>query len=143
MAGDLPEDIVDRRAAVGNALADVETALAAPTGIGDEWRKRVEQTVLHLQHVGQEQLAAFVGADGLLDRIVAADEAQAPRAEKLRGRIPDLERHMNEVLGALDHGTPDEIREASIELLVDVVRVRHQTGDLLYDAFWRDIGSAD
>jgi hypothetical protein len=142
MAGDLPDDIVGRRALVGNALADVEAALAAPVGTS-EWRERVEQAVMRLQDVGREQLAAFVGADGLLDRIVAADEAQAPRAEKLRGRIPDLERNMNEVLGALDHGTPEEIREASIELLVDVVRVRHQTADLLYDAFWRDVGSAD
>jgi hypothetical protein len=142
MAGDLPDDIVGRRALVGNALADVEAALAAPVGTS-EWRERVEQAVMRLQDVGREQLAAFVGADGLLDRIVAADEAQAPRAEKLRGRIPDLERNMNEVLGALDHGTPEEIREASIELLVDVVRVRHQTADLLYDAFWRDVGSDD
>ena len=140
MAGDLPDDIVGRRELVGNALADLEAALAAPAGIGDRWRERVEEAVLHLQQVGREQLAAFVSADGLLDRIVAADEAQAPRAERLRGRIPDLERNMNEVLGALDHGTPDEIREASIELLVDVVRVRHQTADLLYDAFWRDVG---
>jgi hypothetical protein len=140
MAGELPDDIDGRRALVGNALADVEAALAAPAGTGTEWRERVEKAVLHLQQVGREQLAAFVGADGLLDRIVAADAAQAPRAEKLRGRIPDLERNMNEVLGALDHGTPQEIREASIELLVDVVRLRQQTADLLYDALWRDVG---
>ena len=140
MAGDLPDDIVGRRELVGNALADLEAALAAPAGTGDEWRERVEEAVHHLQDVGREQLAAFVGAEGLLDRIVAADEAQAPRAERLRGRIPDLERNLNEVLGALDHGTPEEIREASIELLIDVVRVRHQTADILYDAFWRDVG---
>jgi hypothetical protein len=139
MADDLPGDVLRRHDLVAQALAEVEAALAAPAG-ADDWRERVEKSLHALREVGREQLDAFVGADGLLDRIVAADQGQAPRVDQLKARVPTLQQEMRATLAALEHGTPDDVREATIGLLVTVVRLRQQSADLLYETYWHDLG---
>lgn len=138
MADDLP-GVLRRHHEVADRLAEVETALAAPAG-AEAWRERVEKSLLALREVGREHLDEFVRADGLLDRIVAADESQSPRVDQLKARVPALQAGMRDTLAALDNGTPDEVRETSIALLVNVVRLRQQSADLLFETYWHDVG---
>lgn len=139
MADDLPDEALRRHHEVADRLAEVEAALASPAG-SDAWRERVKKSLLVLREVGKEQLETFIAADGLLDRIVAADPAQSPRIDQLRDRVPALQQEMRATLAAIEHGTPDEVRETSIPLLIDVVRLRQQSADLLFETYWHDIG---
>lgn len=139
MTDDLPADALRRHDEIADRLAEVEAALASPAG-ADAWRERVGKALLALRDVGREQLEAFVGADGLLDRIVAADESQSPRVDQLKARVPALQREMRATLAALEQGRPEVVRETSIPLLIDVVRLRQQSADILYETYWHDVG---
>jgi hypothetical protein len=142
----LTDEAKRRHDALDAAIAALERALAAAGGRAEAWTERVE---LELEAV-QDAIAAHVESveetGGLFDEI----EDHDPRLASPIAQLKREHRVLHDRAAALDARLqPDRrpdvsgARREAAGLLADLRAHRAAEADLVYEAFWTDIGAVD
>jgi hypothetical protein len=129
----------EHRAALREAMARVEQALARPAA-ADDWGTVVSDRLMELQHALDAHATEVEGSDGILADLLQ----QAPRlsagVDQMRSDHHQLAGSLTTLLGLAAHLEPHDLRARCLELLADLVRHRQAGADLVYEAFNADIG---
>lgn len=133
-------DISNRRGEIGDAIADLERALAAPSGTGEAWTQRVVDTLHLLGQLGREQNQAVAARGGLVDELRSQRPALVHRAEALNTSLEEVLSELEELIETVSTAEPVSAREAVLPFLGRVVRLRQALADLIWDAYWIDVG---
>lgn len=133
------------RAVVADAMVALEDALASPAGAGDEFVAGVTAALDHLVGVGVEQMDSFEDTGGLLDDIVLTAPRLSGHVDKVRDQrttLRDLLTALQAAAAAATSGTgsSEELRDSGLRLLGEVARYRQRVGDLVYEAYYVDLG---
>ncbi|MDH3678911.1 MAG: hypothetical protein OEV40_03065 [Acidimicrobiia bacterium] len=136
-------DISTRRAEIGDAVAELERALAAPAGVGEAWTGRVVDALRLLGELGQEQSRAVTAPGGLVDELRSQRPAFVQRAEALNESLDEVLAELHELVEAVPKVEPRDAREKVLPFLGRVVRLRQTMADLIWDAYWVDVGGPE
>lgn len=136
-----------RRERLREVIDRLEGVLAQPAA-GDlaVWRANVaivcdalDEVLDHHVHETEDEL--FTELEGVAPHV-------APRIARLRSDHPRLLTELAGLRMSLTRPLPTEeavatTRELGLELIADLLRHRHAGADLLYEAYWVDIATAD
>lgn len=131
-----------RRERLRRLMDELESSLAEPPGAGpDTWRSRLSDVGDRLDAEWRSHVAATEGPGGLFDEVVEA----APRLTTAAGRVRDEHVGLTAALGhfrdAVEAGQDTaEVRSAGLALLTSLIAHRQHGADLLYEAYWVDVG---
>lgn len=143
---DAPEaelgELTERRGAIGRAIADLERALAAPAG-SDRWSVAVADAMAGLVALGRQQRETMLEAGGLVEDLRTNRPRLVRRAEMLVDDIEDLITEMSMLHESVGSAEPQEIRDRALPCLGRVVRARQAMADLVWDAYWTDVGGVE
>lgn len=142
-AGDPFAGVGRNRSQLGRAMQQVELAAAAPSA-KESWLGDLQQSMRELEIEFTGHVEKVQAPEGLLDGIVD----RAPRlqlvVERTRENHVVVSRSIAETLemvGSQDADSKhDEIRDATMAVLVALARHRQKGADLIYDAYDVDIG---
>ena len=135
-----------RRRVLARAIRDVEAALAAAApGREQTWRAAVTHRLVALGDAFEEHIDATERAEGLFEEIVRIAPRLSRAVESLRSEHDPIRTGIAEILELLLRPpgaalAVERIREVVIELLVRIARHRQRGADLVWDAYWVDIG---
>ncbi|MDH3680451.1 MAG: hypothetical protein OEV40_10940 [Acidimicrobiia bacterium] len=127
-----------RRAEIGEDMSEIERALAAPVGLGTAWHEQLTKALSGLKELATIQFDDLSGPTG----VVAQLEVDVP---PLSGRARQLLATFEEGLSELDrliasNEPAEQRREDVISLLGQAARIRQGLADLLWEAYWVDVG---
>jgi hypothetical protein len=136
-----------RHDALDAAIEALERALAAAGGRRAEaWTERVESELGRVQEAIDAHVAGIEEADGLFDEIEAHDPRLASHVEQLRREHRMLRDRAAAFSARLQPQRAPDVSGARREaagLLTDLRAHRAAEADLVYEAFWTDIGAVD
>ena len=141
------EQVRRQRAELGESMAALEAALTLPAAVGPVWRRRVRAALTELSHDLRDH-AALTEADGGLYADIGATAPRLTHGVAVQlgehaEALAEVERLLAERdEGMRDAGAVEAHREACIRLLGRLVRHRHRTSDLIYEAYAVDIGGS-
>ena len=133
------------RSAIADAMLALEDALASPSTPSAVFIAGVREALASLVSLGVEQLDSLEDTGGLLDDVVLtaprlSDQVDAVRSQRddLRGHLSELERAAE----AVGEGAGDAhvLRRAGLRLLGEVALYRQRIADLVYEAYFVDLG---
>ena len=127
-------------------MVRLEHALAAPSGSNlAEWRAELLIKCDEFAVVLEDHISGTEGRDGLFEEIAERSPRLISRVDRLRRdhlQLHDAADGLRAVL-ASDPFTDDAIdsaRDLGLVLLTELARHRQQGADLLYEAYWVDVG---
>jgi hypothetical protein len=131
-----------RRVRFGAAAAALESAVTAAAGDLDAWALGVGAAVGDLRAALADHVRGAEAADGLYAEIAATDPRLLPAVERLREDHRDLEQRIDRLATLLAGADPsvDAVRDAALELVVEISRHRHRGADLVWELYDVDIG---
>lgn len=144
MSAPFTPDILRRREVIGEALASVERALAAPAG-APTWRANVRTALAPLSDLLEVQVAAYDLPEGVYDDVVRSAPRLAPAVDRLRiatGQFVPRISKLTAMAGDGSDTSVEEIRADTLALVADVVRARQRVADLVWEACSVDLGGA-
>ena len=138
------------RADLHLALIETEDAIsAAAPGRFQEWTDAVLGALVHLHTAFHEHISQAEGDDGLYEEIMG-------REPRLRGDITVLKNEHPQILEAIHapynrlkdrapeaHSPAAEIREEVTHALARITRHRQKGADLVWEAYFVDLGGMD
>jgi len=137
----------ERHDALTSAIERLEHALAAPAAQrAGPWSERVSAELRHVREAVRAHVESTEEEEGLFDRIETEHPRLAARVAALRdehsslvGRASGLAERLEKDAGA--HFTSH--RGVAASLLAAMRAHRAAEADLLYEAFWTDMGAVD
>lgn len=131
-----------RRERLRQLMDRLEAALAEPHGAGpDAWRARLSGLGDDLDVEWRAHVAGTEGEEGLFDGVMAAAPRLATAVERVRDEHPTIAADLARFRDAVEEGAdPDAIRRAGLSLLTALIVHRQHGADLLYEAYWVDVG---
>lgn len=136
----------ERRAELLQAMNDVEAAIAAPgRGREEPWRTLVVDRVRALRVTLDEHVSVTEDAGGLFEQILAESPRLSHRVETLRAEHRAIGARLDAIAEYLAHPVDsearlDDLRRDLVALLGDLAHHRQLGADLLWEAYWVDIG---
>ena len=142
-AGD-PFAVVGRnRSQLGRAMQQVELAAAAPSA-KESWLGDLQQSLQQLETEFTTHVDRVQAPDGLLEGIVDTAPRLQLVVEQTRKNHVAVSRSIAEALEMTRsedaNAKHDDIRDATMAVLVALARHRQKGADLIYDAYDIDIG---
>lgn len=147
-ATDRVERARTRRHSLGDAMTDMEMALASPAA-AEGWFDTVAEALDELREALQDHVNVTEGKDGLLEEVLEV----APRLE---GEIDLIRAEHEEMLDTLERADltlkgifelssldPEPVRRRVMTLLGRLSLHRQRGADLVYEAYNVDIATAD
>jgi len=140
------ESARSRRRELLRTMKDVESALAAAApGRELVWRAAVTHRVVALRDAFEEHVGVTERAGGLFDEILRAAPRLSHEVESLRAEHGLIRTSIAEILEHLmcpPEAAPavQRAREIVLALLVRISRHRQLGADLVWEAYWVDIG---
>jgi hypothetical protein len=139
------DDLRRLRAELGESMAALEQALAAPVAHGQSaWAERVDAALVGLSADFDEHVVATEGPGGLHDAVVAAAPRLSNAVRRLvtehaviKGLVGDLRARVGPPVAADE---VDPIRELGTRLLGRLARHRQRGADLIHEAYQVDLG---
>lgn len=147
------ESAVEVRADLRQALVEVEdaTAAAAP-GRFAEWTEEVQKALTHLHYAFHDHIKVSEGEDdheGLYEEVLQREPRLRPAVAKLKDEHPVILRTIHAPYHRLKDRAPDEfvpaeeIRDDVLKALARITRHRQKGADLVYEAYFVDLGGLD
>lgn len=135
----------ERRERLGKVLLGLEQAIAAPVGNAEAWRARVALVLDELAETLADHIVETEADDGLFGRVVRDTPRMQSSVDRLISQHRDLSTDLEDLREELRTGDAglSVIRKAALELLTHFIRHRHGGADLLYEAYWVDVGTGD
>jgi hypothetical protein len=138
------------RADLHSALIDVEDAIsAAAPGRFLEWARGVEKSLVHLHDAFSNHIATAERPDGLYREVLDREPRLRDTVARIQGEHPTIsgsihiERdRLRAVLEGLEIPA-DDIRRDVTKILGRVTRHRQRGADLIYEAYFVDLGGMD
>ncbi len=142
-AGDPFAGVVRQRSQLGRAMQQVELAAAAPAA-KQSWMNDLQQSFQQLEIAFTSHVDDVQAPGGLLERIVD----RAPRLQRVVERTREdhaaVARSIAETVELMNSdeadGDRDDMRDATMAVLLALARHRQKGADLIYDAYDIDIG---
>jgi hypothetical protein len=135
------EAVEQRRRRLRRLMDRLEAALAEPPGAGiDVWCARLSDLAGELDTEWRGHVEGTEGPGGLFEEVVAAAPRLASHVERVRDEHPPLRQQLDRFVATVDGRDVDAIRAAGLELLTALVVHRQHGADLLYEAYWVDVG---
>lgn len=137
-----------RRERLREVMDRFEVALSAPPGRDvDAWRDDVRRAVAELAAILADHTMATEADDGLFAEIRERAPQLDPRVQALEADHRGIADQLTALRAVLDDAEPDEaverVRDEGTDLLGALIRHRQTGADLLYEAYWVDVPSAD
>jgi len=143
----LTDETRRRHDAIDAAIEEVERALAAAGGRrARAWTDRVEARLEPVRAAIDAHAADVEGPEGLFDEIVAHEPRLADRIAALRQAHETLRDRAAALSARLQPDREADVAAARSEaatLLADLRAHRATEADLVYEAFWTDLGAPD
>lgn len=132
----------ERRERLRQLMDRLEAALAEPYRADrDAWRSRLSGLGDELDVEWRSHVAGTEGDDGLFDELIVAAPRLAAAVERVRDEHPAIQTDLARFRDAVEDGAePDAIRRAGLALLTALIVHRQHGADLLYEAYWVDVG---
>lgn len=137
-----------RRERLRELMDRLERVLAEPAGADlAVWRTNVALACDDLDGVLDEHILET--EEELFTELERTAPHVGPRIARLRDDHPRLRQRLDALRASLigDAPSPDDAvatsRDRGLELLDDLLRHRHAGADLLYEAYWVDVATAD
>jgi len=148
------ESAVEVRADLRQALVEAEDAIAgAAPGRFAEWTEDVLKALAHLHLAFHEHIKISEGEpepdDGLYHEMLRREPRLRPAVTKLMAEHPVILDAIHQPYGRLKDRAPDEfvpadeIRDAVLKALTRITRHRQKGADLVYEAYFVDLGGLD
>lgn len=131
----------ERRERIRALMDRFEAAMAEPASLSpDDWRSRLSDLADEMSRELASHVQGTEGADGLFDDVMA-------KAPRLRSDVDRLRREHTELQTLLDRfrdvvvdDDPVLVRERGLALLTALIVHRQHGADVLYEAYWVDVG---
>lgn len=139
------QEVRRRRAELGESMAAVEQALAAPSpGRVAAWAERVHAALVELSGDLRVHMELTEAPDGLFEQVVTSSPRLAGQVHRLNQEhthlMPSVESLVDAAEVASDAAGVDALREGCADLLRLLARHRQRGADLIYEAYVVDIG---
>lgn len=120
----------------------LEAALAEPPAAGlDDWRGRLSALGDQLDTEWRSHVTGTEGEGGLFDEVLAIAPRLSGAVARVRDEHPSLSSELAHFRDAVEAGAePGAIRRAGLALLSALIVHRQHGADLLYEAYWVDVG---
>jgi hypothetical protein len=136
------EQVASRRQELYETMANLERALARPSGAAD-WRIDIEDSLSDLERALKSHISQVEGEDGLFVEIVGRAPNLQPAVETLRKEHRSLESACHRAMSMSADWSPQVLRRRANTLLVRLALHRQSGAELLFDAFNVDIAAGD
>ena len=140
------ERVEQRREELYDVMVRLEHALAAPSGSDlAEWRTELLMKCDEFRVVLEDHIVGTEGQDGLFSEIASQSPRLISRVDRLRLEHQHLHDAAEGLRGALgsdpfNDEAIDTARDLGLVLLTELARHRQHGADLLYEAYWVDVG---
>jgi hypothetical protein len=131
------------------ASIQLELALATPAASRAGWIAGVEEALVSLGHAVGDHVVEVEREGGLFGEIIARAPRLTHAVSKLRDEHARIEAEVVKALDDLknadagDDSLPARVRDDCLDLFVTIARHRHDSADLVYDAYDVDLGGGD
>ena len=143
------ESAAEVRADIRQALVEVEDAIAAAApGRFAEWTEAVQKALTHLHHAFHDHIKVAEGG-GLYDEVLEREPRLLPVVTKLKDEHPVILKAIHTPYHRLKDRAPEEfvpaeeIRDDVLKALARITRHRQKGADLVYEAYFVDLGGMD
>jgi hypothetical protein len=140
------EQVERRREELHEMMVRLENALAAPTGSDlADWQTDLLMKCDEFSVVLEDHITGTEGQDGMFNEVASRSPRLTSRIDSLRSEHDLLHVAAQGLRGALmsDPFTDEAIgaaRGLGLALLTELARHRQHGADLIYQAYWVDIG---
>ncbi|MDH3755197.1 MAG: hypothetical protein OEU32_15100 [Acidimicrobiia bacterium] len=129
-----------RRVSLKTAVSAVEVAAASPAA-DPSWRSDLVDELRGLRGAFDDHVDEVEGDDGLLAELLADAPQLANHIRNVRDEHPDLCVQIDSTIEQVEGGAePEQARDLVLETLLSVARHRQHGADLVYQAYYIDIG---
>lgn len=120
----------------------LEAALAEPPAAGlHDWRARLSDLGDELAVEWRTHVADTEGDGGLFEEVLGSAPRLATAVDRVRGEHPTLDADLARFRDAVESdGSPEAVRSTGLALLTALIAHRQHGADLLYEAYWVDVG---
>lgn len=144
---DLTHGALDRHDELTTAIEGLERALAE-AGVHRErpWSKRASSALDLVRQMIRAHAEDVEASRGLFDEIQSVAPRLSRRVDRLREEHASLSVRASELadsLSALDEIDVARLRRTAAPLLSDLRAHRASEADLMFEAFWMELGAAD
>jgi len=143
------ETAAEVRADIRQALVEVEDAIAAAApGRFAEWTEAVQKALTHLHYAFHEHIEVAEGG-GLYEEVLEREPRLLPAVTKLKDEHPVILKAIHAPYRRLrerasdDFVPAEEIRDDVLKALARITRHRQKGADLVYEAYFVDLGGLD
>jgi len=144
------ETAADIRADLHRAMIEAEDAIAAAApGRFAEWTEAVLKALVHVHTAFHSHIEIAEGDEGVYEEVLEREPRLRDAVEKMKGEHPEVLAMIHEPynrlrLRAADEYIPaEEIRDAVMKVLGKITRHRQKGADLVWEAYFVDLGGLD
>lgn len=135
------------RSELGDSMAAVDHALAAPILRGDQWLERVHAALAELAHDFAVHIELTEGAGGLYEDVRRSAPRLSGRVRRLTDQHVRYAANLDSLLARLRGADPTDdllgLREEVTVLVGQLVRHRQMGSDLVFEAYEVDLGGSE
>jgi len=136
------KDAAERRIELKQALSQVETAAASPSG-EPGWRHNLIKQLEDLRRALREHVEEVEADDGLLAELTEIAPRLVNQIAHVRDEHPDLCDQVDDAIGRATGGVPvPELRVDVLNTLASIASHRQKGADLVYEGYEVDIGGS-
>lgn len=144
------ETAADIRADLHRAMIEAEDAIAAAApGRFAEWTEAVLKALVHVHTAFHSHIEIAEGDEGVYEEVLEREPRLRDAVEKMKNEHPEVLAMIHEPynrlrLRAADEYIPaEEIRDAVMKVLGKITRHRQKGADLVWEAYYVDLGGLD
>lgn len=144
------ETAADIRADLHRAMIEAEDAIAAAApGRFAEWTEAVLKSLVHVHTAFHSHIEIAEGDEGVYEEVLEREPRLREAVEKMKSEHPEILAMIHEPynrlrLRAADDFIPaEEIRDAVMKVLGKITRHRQKGADLVWEAYYVDLGGLD
>ena len=129
----------ERRREIGEGIAAVERALSAPAGSA-VWQPRLIVALEELRRLAVAQHDAVAAPDGLFVEIRRDHPGLGAQVDEIKADFDAALASLESLLPEADLLAPVELRRRALALLGSAVELRQAIADVVWEAYWVDVG---
>ena len=144
------ETAADIRADLHRAMIEAEDAIAAAApGRFAEWTEDVLKALVHVHTAFHSHIEIAEGDEGVYEEVLEREPRLREAVERMKAEHPEVLAMIHEPynrlrLRAADEYIPaEEIRDAVMKVLGKITRHRQKGADLVWEAYFVDLGGLD
>ena len=128
-----------RRREIGEGIAAVERALSAPAG-SKLWQPRLVAALEELRRLAAAQYQAVTEPEGLFAEIRQEHPDLAAQTDQIQADFKEAVGKLEELIPLASGLPPVELRRRALGLLGTAVELRQRIADVVWEAYWIDVG---